>query len=100
MVYAVNLDYSVYPDIDELPDDLPTPEAKADYIARICGAWDFGIGPTAYTFELLRDWKPVFDAFPIADSPAYHAFRTVFGWPGIDGVQNAAYEFDADTTPA
>lgn len=52
----MNLDYSVYPDIEDLPQTLHSPEDKADYVARICHAWDFGIVPTLETFELFGDW--------------------------------------------
>ena len=34
------LDHSVYPDLDELPTRLDSMEAKADYVHRICSAWD------------------------------------------------------------
>jgi hypothetical protein len=74
------LDYSVYPDLDELPETLSTNADKADYVARICGAWDFGITPTRETFELFVGWRDVFDRFPIVASPAFEAFRIVYGW--------------------
>lgn len=48
------LDYSVYPDLEQLPDTLDSPEQKADYPARVCGVWDFGIVPTAETFALFQ----------------------------------------------
>ncbi|TAM73279.1 hypothetical protein EPN44_14205 [bacterium] len=74
------IDYSVYPDLDRLP-DLVDDEERADYVARICGAWDFGIVPTRETFQLFGGWREVFDRFPLASSPAYHAFRSWWGWP-------------------
>lgn len=37
----VYIDHSVYPDLENLPEELVTPEDKADYIQRICAAWDF-----------------------------------------------------------
>jgi hypothetical protein len=43
--HVMTLDHSVYPDIDNPPDDLPTPEDKAEYVHRICSAFDFGIFP-------------------------------------------------------
>lgn len=79
------IDYSVYPDIDpsELPEELITPEEKADYIERLCGAWDFDIFPEKETFALLRNWKDVFDRFPMPESPSYHTFRHIFGWDAV-----------------
>jgi len=88
------IDYSVYPDVEDLPAELATAESKADYVARVCGAWDFGIVPEIETFRLLNGWREVFDCFPLLHSPAYAAFRTLFGWPAIAGasVLEADYE--------
>ena len=77
------IDHSVYPDLDEPPESLSTPEAQADYVQRICAAWDFYIHPEPETFELFSRWKDVFDHFPLLASPAYHAFRAWFGWPPL-----------------
>jgi hypothetical protein len=88
------IDHSVYPDQDEPPEELPTDEDRADYVARVCGAWDFDLPPTPETFALLSRWRDVFDRFPLPHSPAYAAFRTIFGWPSIagGGVLEADYE--------
>ena len=67
------IDTSVYPDLDELPTDLVAPEAKADYVARICGAWDFCIVPERETFQLFCGWRDVSDSFPLLHSAAYAA---------------------------
>jgi hypothetical protein len=80
---TMRLDGSVYPDIDP-PDDLSTPEDKADYVQRICGAFDFGIVPEGYTLKLLAAWKDVFDRFPLKSSPAYHALRAFYGWEAVE----------------
>ncbi len=77
------MDHSVYPDIghgDEFTDDYD----RADYVSRICGAWDFGIPPELETVALFRRWQSVFDAFPLPRSRSYHAFRAFFGWPAMD----------------
>lgn len=74
------VDHSVYPDMDELPTALETVEARADYVHRICSAWDYGVHPEPETFTLLARWKDVFDRYPIVTSPAYHAFRAWFQW--------------------
>ena len=88
------IDTSVYPDLDEVPTDLVTPEAKADYVARICGAWDFGIVPERETFSLFRDWRDIFDGFPLLHSASYAAFRSLYRWPAIPGgsILQADYE--------
>lgn len=74
------LDYSVYPDVDEPPTVLESLEAKADYLHRICSAWDHGVHPDSQTFAAFARWQEVFDRFPVLTSPAYHAFRAWFGW--------------------
>ncbi len=78
------IDYSVYPDV-ERPIPLSTPGERADYLARICGAWDFGFLPTEATFDLFNGWRDIFDEFPLPHSPSYLAFRTIFGWSRIQG---------------
>lgn len=77
------IDGSVYPDLDEPPRSLDTPEDRADYVQRICAAWDFGIQPEQATVDLLAGWQEVFDRFPLYVSPSYHAFRACFGWPSV-----------------
>lgn len=74
------IDHSIYPDLDAPPDQLDSIWDKADYLQRICAAWDFYIMPEPETFELLSAWKHVFDRFPLVASPAYHTFRDLFGW--------------------
>jgi hypothetical protein len=88
------IDYSVYPDLDHPPSELLTIEDKADYLSRVCAAWDFGVPPTAETFSLFSAWRDVFDQFPLMHSAAYAAFRTIFGWPALPGssVLEADYE--------
>jgi hypothetical protein len=88
------IDHSVYPDLDDPPDRLETAEQKADYLARVCGAWDFGFPPTIATLALMGDWRDVFDRFPLRHSPSYAAFRSIFGWEPIPGASllRARYE--------
>ena len=81
---TLEIDQSVYPDLDQPPDALETPESKADYVHRICGAWDFGVHPEQTTFELFAGWRDIFDGFPVITSPAYHAFRAWFAWPALE----------------
>ena len=80
------VDHSVYPDLERLPERLVSPEDRADYVRRICAAWDFGLVPERETFRLFRGWRDIFDLDPMPHSPAYHAFRAWFGWPTVDGV--------------
>ena len=77
------IDYSLYPDLDDPPASLDSAPDKADYLHRVCTAWDFGIHPDARTFELLSGWRELFDAHPVLTSPAYHAMRSWFGWPSL-----------------
>lgn len=94
------IDASVYPDLDEPPRELVSLEDRADYVARICAAWDFYILPHDETFALFAGWKDVFDRFPLPASPAYHAFRSWYGWervpmpPGIIGPEPRYAELD------
>lgn len=74
------IDHSVYPEFDEPPDALETDYDKADYVHRICTAWDFYILPEPETFDLFRGWKEIFDRFPVLTSPGYHTFRELYGW--------------------
>jgi hypothetical protein len=69
------LDTTVYRDLEEVPQVLESAEERADYVQRLCGAWDFGIVPDEETFALLAQWRAVFDRYPLRGSPAYHAFR-------------------------
>ena len=79
----MNIDGSVYPDVDAPPQSLDTPGDRADYVHRICAAWDYGVQPTAPTVELLSGWKDIFDRFPLVTSPAYHAMRAWFRWAPV-----------------
>jgi hypothetical protein len=54
---------------------------RAEYVERVCGAWDFGIPPEPPTFALFSEWRNVFDEYPLIHLPGYHAFRTLYGWP-------------------
>mgnify|MGYP000250596405 CR=1 FL=1 len=81
------IDGSVYPDLTEPPVDLAEDADRADYVHRVCAAWDFGVHPDPETFELFAGWRTVFDRFPLPLSPGYRAFRSWFGWPAIEPQQ-------------
>ena len=80
-----SIDRSLYPDVEE-PGAPVEPGDRADYLARVCGAWDFGILPSRLTLRLLLGWRDVFDQYPVAASPAYHALRELFKWPRVQGA--------------
>ena len=82
------IDHSVYPDIEhgnEFEDDFD----RADYVQRICAASDFGVAPDRDTIALFRGWRDVFERFPIADSPTYHALRSHFRWPRVPAERSS-----------
>ena len=94
----MNIDGTLYPDLSDPPRELTTDCDRADYLARVCGAWDFEIIPTPETFALFAGWREIFDRFPLPHSPAYAAFRSLYGWPRIPGgrIARAHYELVDD----
>jgi hypothetical protein len=74
----MELNYSLYPD-REIPTDLTDAE-RAEYVERLCRQFDFGTPIVSRFVIALRDWKDIFERFPILDSPAYHAIRAYFHW--------------------
>ncbi len=87
------IDHSLYPDT-AAPDDLRDEFAAADYVQRVCGAYDFGIVPSAEVLATLRGLRAVFDRFPLPASPAYHALRRLFGWPAAQSVPPARLRYE------
>jgi hypothetical protein len=79
----MTLDASVYPDVAIPPEELATLEDKADYLQRICAAFDFGVFPEREDWCRFAGWREVFDRFPLPHSPAYHTFRARYGWPEV-----------------
>ncbi len=75
-------DRSVYPDM-EPPARFSTLEDRADYMQRICAAFDFGVFPEEADWVRFAGWRDVFDRFPLPDSPGYHAFRHWYGWEPV-----------------
>ena len=89
----MNLDHSVYPDLDFPPENLSTVEDRADYVQRVCSQWDYGLVPEPDTVALFAKWKDVFDAFPLPHSAAYHTFRMLLGWEAVEGrILRATYQ--------
>ncbi len=79
------IDATLYPDA-EPPADLADERIAADFLVRVCGAYDFGIPPRPEVIATLREMREVFDRFPLTDSMAYHALRRWFGWPELPHV--------------
>lgn len=80
----MEIDYSLYPELDESewPVDFTSLEEQADYIHRVCSAWDFyGFPPSRATLEGMQGWREAFSRFPILQSPAYCALCEVLGFP-------------------
>ncbi|MEW6284352.1 MAG: hypothetical protein AB1758_37400 [Candidatus Eremiobacterota bacterium] len=78
----MEIDATVYPD-REPPSELTLAEDKADYVHRVCSAFDFGIPPEEFTLRLMSGWKEIFDRFQLPHSPAYHALRAFFRWEPV-----------------
>ncbi len=72
------IDHSLYPDT-EAPASLASVSDAAEYVHRVCAAYDFGIPPSDGVIETLRSLRNVFDRFPLPASPAYHALRRLYG---------------------
>lgn len=71
------IDGALYPDLDEPPAQLKTPEERADFIARLCSAWDFGILPLPETIAEVRrpEWREAVDRCRLLTSHTYHLLR-------------------------
>jgi hypothetical protein len=76
------IDRSVYPDVQP-PAGLVRFEERADYLHRICAAFDFGIIPEESDWTEFAGCREVFDRFPLPDSPRYHTFRQWYGWEPV-----------------
>ena len=74
------IDGSLYPDQD-VPDYLDNLAERIDFIARLCGAWDFGLLPLSITLKeiLKKDWKKAVDETQLLTSCAYHLLRERHG---------------------
>jgi len=70
------LDGSLYPD-REPPAQIESLAERIDFIARLCGAWDFGILPESETLREVRGapWREAVDACNLLTSPTYHLLR-------------------------
>lgn len=87
------LDGSLYPDVD-LPEKLDTLSGQVDFIARLCGAWDFGLLPdNAAIVEIRKEsWKPAVDSCRLLTSPTYHLLRR---WHGLARLEYLGQQIPA-----
>ena len=78
------IDGTLYPD-ERAPGKLDTLEARVDFLARLCAAWDFCILPTAEAVAEIRkpEWREAVDACQMLTSPAYHLVRDWHGLPAL-----------------
>ncbi len=76
------IDEGLYPD-EQPPEDLKELGDRVDFLARLCGAWDFGILPEEETIVEIRreSWRDAVDACQLLTSPAYHLLRRWHGLP-------------------
>jgi hypothetical protein len=87
------IDGTLYPDTDT-PTELGTLAEKVDFLARLCGAWDFGILPSAETVAEIRrtEWREAVDACRFLTSPTYHLVRKWHDLPNLPYLgQELAY---------
>ncbi len=90
------LDGTLYPDV-ETPEELASLADRVDFVARLCGAWDFGILPYAETVAEMRrpEWRDAVDACRLLTSPPYHLLRRWHGLPELPYLgQRLAYIAD------
>ncbi len=86
------IDGTLYPDTD-VPDSLELLADKVDFLARLCGAWDFGILPYEETVEEIKrpEWREAVDACQMLTSIAYQILRD---WHDLPAVPYIGREFD------
>ena len=86
------IDGALYPDT-EPPESLDSIADKVDFLARLCGAWDFGILPYDKTVDEIRrpEWREAVDACQMLTSAAYHILRD---WHDLPTVPYIGREFD------
>jgi hypothetical protein len=78
------IDGTLYPD-RPVPPSLEELSDRVDFLARLCGAWDFGILPRHETVVEIRqpEWREAVDACRLLTSPAYHLLRQWHGLPSL-----------------
>ncbi len=87
------IDGALYPD-RETPATISTLSEQVDFLARLCGAWDFGVLPEAETVNEVRRpaWREAVDQCRLLTSPAYHLLRDWHQLPPVPYLgQQLAY---------
>ena len=76
------IDGALYPDTDP-PEDLIDVADRADFLVRLCAAWDFGTLPDPALVARTRqpEWREAVDACQLLTSPVYHLLRKWHGLP-------------------
>jgi hypothetical protein len=79
------IDGSFYPDT-EIPQNLQSLESKIDFIARLSGAWDFGILPQLNTLSEVKkpEWKEAVDKCMMQTSHTYFLLREWHNLPRVE----------------
>jgi len=77
-------DPTLYPD-EARPAVPVTDEQQIDFLARLCGAWDFGILPRPETIREVRrpTWRRAVEECRMLTSVAYHLLREWHGLPPL-----------------
>jgi len=67
---------SLYPD-QEVPENFDDLSDRIDFIARLCGAWDFGVMPYPDVLNeiLKKEWREAVAETNLLTSCAYHLLR-------------------------
>lgn len=70
------IDGFLYPDIVP-PETLTDLADRVDFLARLCGAWDFGHLPDSPMITEVRqsNWREAVDQCRFLTSPSYHLLR-------------------------
>lgn len=70
------IDGALYPDRD-VPETLDSLAERVDFLARLCGAWDFGLLPDSETVAEIRrpGWRQAVESCRLLTSPSYHLLR-------------------------
>ena len=86
------IDGALYPEMEQ-PEVLETLADRVDFLARLCGAWDFGILPYEETVNEIKrpEWREAVDACQMLTSVAYQILRD---WHDLPPVPYIGREFD------
>jgi hypothetical protein len=87
---SFQIDGSLYPDTDP-PSTLESLADRVDFLARLCGAWDFGLLPDWDTIAEVRRplWKEAVEKCALLTSPTYHLLRKWHELPALPYLGSA-----------